>query len=1517
MERSEGEIPPDGLEIISIGAFFSGGPWEKKYWSSSRGKDRYPYPIGYHAVRTHAGNTYKMEIHEGLKGPLFVIISMEGGSCSGQTPDIAWENFQKRSGPRVKTWHAKRFSCKIDGIELFGFRNPHVQRLLRELAANANGTAERILIHPSVCNEASNVEQEIRSPESHTYPDLLLYLEKRQRTGKRSRKLKNTASTSIAGDTQRFKSHRLLAAANNNIGAKGNIENHGSNDLDILGQTIKNEIVDHHPHLRKRNADSVNDGLTCPVGLECYNDGKHATLMSNILDQNNAAYEYPATISSSHFDVVTDAISGIIVNKKFLLESPEFSNNPGKVSACPWEQSKIVVEDSQVAHVVPSGVSFSSLSSQDQLSSEGAIIGSHAEEGKGTYCASLSSSGKIDSDSAGQDLVKSMMTVLLPQALPLLKKTSKKKRAMNAGVPVTKSDPCLTLGKLKSSAENDETSHIADAVPKVDLVDGLPVSGSNPDTVVKMQVSESILVDSSERGIPLLKSFVPDSFEECCFINQRPPNSEFGGTGGELLSKRASSDDVSKLPDDIDGAKESSSFFHGNNNLVEIATGLNNPLEDDTILVSINPVKQASPSKHNLLEGGKDENKTNISSYPIVSMSKSLSEGSLENGINAVSNGAEGIGAVGTLVQGNALNVLSEMPSQSPGSKSRRSNFVTNLSVLSTANVNYEDAVLPSHKNLRTMNMEIPETLSHYRQDSAAKYLQKIQVHIDPSTSNTCKLSTTSDARETNFDIDTQSTASYARAVNFDGEEHALPQMQYNDNTIASGRGGNSLIHVHKGDAAASTGGDTVPSRSRRKNQCAFLPSQNNGTLLSESIVFRNIENNRIFEMNSAVNTLCTTEICQDSAPAENANLDLLNSPKSNLERQQNNMDTLMGISEPAGILCNIAPVAPQYQVSEVQVNKGMHSLSDFCPSIHNAQLPQGDVINEMIVPCKTEESSIAVSFMDEKGRTSPDKNGNNVPKTPIDPDLHACWKSVSNECSILPHSVIDLKHQPRDNILLKESKPYNEFEGFVELVACYVHPTPILSVLLSQKDDDIYICVICGLLQEKKRTLFIYRVTAERLSENCPTFLGYTSIEMLLPRRAFNEHLTNATVAWFHGFHDSRTENLCCLQKVTIERSGLQFTPDGQYLVLLNDIMLPGCSACVEEFSLPSFDHPCSSLLELKRLPNCASLVVGHNGIGGFGLWDISKRVLLSSFSSPLISISHVVPVGIFGWEKKIPVSSGFKLEEHVKEIIAATNLWFSGNGETCGGLLPNGEDIALWLLVSAALDTDEQLDYPGNNFNDGLFGQWRLAILVKKTLIMGSILDPRKELRISQCRMPSSMFHLLAAIQDQLPVASTAVASSGHGVIGTHDGLVYMWELSTGNRVANLKHLNGGVSCITTDATTNTLAVVGKECQLMLYIRTRKDPECLPQKFEKIRLLDAGNCNFHLRRSNCYFVTVGPNRPLALLALLALYAGEVWKRERIPYQQDNWLAFLSLMPDQIDHGTYIASYQSTFGVM
>lgn len=67
-------------------------------------------------------NSFKLQYYLGRKFmniPSFMqIISADGISCSGQTPDIAWEIFQKKGCPRLKTLHGKRLSCKIDGVEV-------------------------------------------------------------------------------------------------------------------------------------------------------------------------------------------------------------------------------------------------------------------------------------------------------------------------------------------------------------------------------------------------------------------------------------------------------------------------------------------------------------------------------------------------------------------------------------------------------------------------------------------------------------------------------------------------------------------------------------------------------------------------------------------------------------------------------------------------------------------------------------------------------------------------------------------------------------------------------------------------------------------------------------------------------------------------------------------------------------------------------------------------------------------------------------------------------------------------------------------------------------------------------------------------------------------------------------------------------------------------------------------------------------------------------------------------------
>lgn len=92
-----------------------------------------------------------------------------------------------------------------------------------------------------------------------------------------------------------------------------------------------------------------------------------------------------------------------------------------------------------------------------------------------------------------------------------------------------------------------------------------------------------------------------------------------------------------------------------------------------------------------------------------------------------------------------------------------------------------------------------------------------------------------------------------------------------------------------------------------------------------------------------------------------------------------------------------------------------------------------------------------------------------------------------------------------------------------------------------------------------------------------------------------------------------------------------------------------------------------------------------------------------------------------MFSWQ-----TTKCKVDGHIKEIKATTEMGSSGADAHNGDLPLNGEDIAVWLLVSAASDFDAELS-PSIKCDKSPIGWWRLALLVKNTVIMGSILDPR----------------------------------------------------------------------------------------------------------------------------------------------------------------------------------------------
>ncbi|KAJ6689891.1 hypothetical protein OIU85_006208 [Salix viminalis] len=430
---------------------------------------------------------------------------------------------------------------------------------------------------------------------------------------------------------------------------------------------------------------------------------------------------------------------------------------------------------------------------------------------------------------------------------------------------------------------------------------------------------------------------------------------------------------------------------------------------------------------------------------------------------------------------------------------------------------------------------------------------------------------------------------------------------------------------------------------------------------------------------------------------------------------------------------------------------------------------------------------------------------------------------------------------------LHRNLKLNNELDGIFDLVGCYFHPMPVLSLLLVTKGDEINVCALCGHLVDKNRTLFLYKLAIEETRTGNPSFVGHTSIMFPSSTDIFG-------------------------REIALERSGLQLTPDGQNLVLLGTMKTPYCregrtdclcstcslncfeqstvkivqvktgyvsvlvklstsdsvqcilacepnhliaagesgrlhlwtmnsawSAPTEEFIISANDCISPCIVELKRVPNCASLVVGNNGFGEFTVWDVSKRMFMARVSSPSASACQFFPISSFSWQRVVHGFHYSTVEEQINGIVDATKLWFSENSE-CYSLPPlDGEDIAIWLLVSTIPELDTQEDYISSDCGINPVGWWRLALLVKNMLILGGALDPR---------------------------AAAIGSSSGNGIIGTFDGLVYMWEFTTGTKLGTLHHFEGeSVSCIATDnSKPGVISVAGDKGQLVVYRRSCK---------------------------------------------------------------------------------------------
>nr|XP_043625934.1 uncharacterized protein LOC122597400 [Erigeron canadensis] len=514
----------DGLDIVSIGKLYE-GPWEKKYWSSSRGKDRHPYPVGYVSLRANNGNTYKMAILEGLKGPEFVISSTDGQSSSGQTPDIAWDGFQKKSCVRIKFWRGKRFSCKIDGAEvvvlvssvytfkfLFGFKNPLVSRLLRGLKANVSETTEQSLQSSSCSDVQPKVTRE-------HHADVEPKLVKTSGKEKRSKKRREVHVKSLSGTNPKRGRPRDPIQRDDGPHCSQNEENSGletvscigNNNSELLsvkdGAQFDTSITSEHLEMEKcMSAQDVSTGSKDLILI-----GEGTNLFEN--QENLDVSMSNRTLTS----MKTDEQVNLPVQKD--------SQMLNDVDLYAPDTLDLTLDSTCIPEVeIPKESTcalYEKLHSSSIPVSENCVTDSHIKD-EMIISTGSENSEKSDSDPLGHEITNSMMTLLLPRALPLLRTFSRKKKTSKnctkkdlygttehqrketdlcqEDVPSAKYSEQIQLEKLTGEAHIQEKLFTGkDSCKKKD--DAVLLPGTDTSTVAPgLEDSVTVAPDSFENG---------------------------------------------------------------------------------------------------------------------------------------------------------------------------------------------------------------------------------------------------------------------------------------------------------------------------------------------------------------------------------------------------------------------------------------------------------------------------------------------------------------------------------------------------------------------------------------------------------------------------------------------------------------------------------------------------------------------------------------------------------------------------------------------------------------------------------------------------------------------------------------------------------------------------------------------------------------------------------------------------------------------------------------------------------
>lgn len=301
-----------------------------------------------------------------------------------------------------------------------------------------------------------------------------------------------------------------------------------------------------------------------------------------------------------------------------------------------------------------------------------------------------------------------------------------------------------------------------------------------------------------------------------------------------------------------------------------------------------------------------------------------------------------------------------------------------------------------------------------------------------------------------------------------------------------------------------SAGETHIANEMTREQSSALRASDKYKVPFSESIICRDMNDREILETYSAK---CLNSTADRQVEVESRRIDEKSSLTSEViaDHQEQRLKMSDNTCGSTGLLFNAIAPAPQNQEALANDLKFIHpevKTNDTNPcSNHAAAGDRREQIPVLQVSRRKSFDESNTSDLSPSGRESP------VKFVASDRPNDFAYLDLSEAQPLLGSSSVSLK-------------PDEQFEDFVELIGCYLHPHCVRSILLNVKGGKLHVCTLCGPSEGAEGFVFVYQVPI-RKEINCPSFLGYTSIIFPIPENGYHQRVRYLIV-------DPRAFHLC-----------------------------------------------------------------------------------------------------------------------------------------------------------------------------------------------------------------------------------------------------------------------------------------------------------------------------------------------------------------------------------------------------